>query len=93
MLSPAEVKIPREEHNFQALDDSGLITDCTGPWGSLFLLAPNPHQEDYNDADFFFGDCLLVIGLSMTSLEDLNLRFPRVPILSKNLGILAVFCL
>ena len=35
--------------HIQALDDSGLITDYTGPWGSLLLLAPKPHQEDYND--------------------------------------------
>ena len=35
--------------HIQALDDSGLITYCTGPWGSLLLLAPKPHQEDCND--------------------------------------------
>ena len=39
--------------HIQALDDSGLITDCTGPWGYLLLLAPNPHLEDCNDVKHF----------------------------------------
>ena len=33
----------------KALEDSGLITDCTRPWGSLLLLAAKPHQEDCTD--------------------------------------------
>ena len=39
--------------HIEALDASGLITDCTGPWGSLLLLAPKPHQEDCNDVKVF----------------------------------------
>ena len=31
--------------HIQALDASGLITDCTGPWGSLLLLAQNPTKK------------------------------------------------
>ena len=42
-----------------ALDDSGLITDCTRSWGSLLLLAPKPHQEDCNDVkDFIWRLCV-----------------------------------
>ena len=43
---------PTDPH-IQALDDSGLITDCTGPWGSLSLLTPKPHEEDRNDVKDF----------------------------------------
>ena len=36
-----------------ALEDSGLIVDCEGPWGSLLVLAPKPHQEDCSSIDDF----------------------------------------
>ena len=39
--------------HIQALDDSGLNTDCAGSWGSLLLLAPKSHQEDCNDVKNF----------------------------------------
>ena len=39
--------------HIQTLDDSGLITDCTGSWESLLLLVPKPHQEDCTDIDNF----------------------------------------
>ena len=45
--------------HIQALDDSGLITDCTGSWGHLLLLAPKPHQEDCNNVkDFIWQLCV-----------------------------------
>ena len=39
--------------HIQALDDSSLITDCTGHWESLLLLATKLHQEDCTDVDNF----------------------------------------
>ena len=39
--------------HIQTLADSGVITNCTGPWGSLLFLAPKPYQEDCNDVDKF----------------------------------------
>lgn len=39
------------DQHIKDLDDSRLITNCTGPWGSLLLLTPKPHQEGYTDAD------------------------------------------
>ena len=45
--------------HIQALDNSGLITDCTGSWGSLLFLAPKHHQEDCNDVkDFIWRLCV-----------------------------------
>ena len=35
------------------LENSGLIRDCEGAWGSLLLLAAKPHQENCDDIDFF----------------------------------------
>ena len=32
-----------------ALEDSDLIIDCEGDWGSLLLLAAKPHQESYTN--------------------------------------------
>ena len=29
--------------HIKALEKSGLITDRTGPWGSILLLAAKPH--------------------------------------------------
>ena len=39
--------------HISALEDSGLIVDCEGPWGSLLVLAPKPHQEDCSSIDDF----------------------------------------
>lgn len=36
-----------------ALEGSGLIVDGEGPWSSLLILAPKPHQEDCNSIDNF----------------------------------------
>ena len=40
-------------HHISALEDSSLIVDCEGPWGSLFVLAPKSHQEDCSSIDDF----------------------------------------
>ena len=79
--------------HIQALGDSGLITDCTWPWGSLSLLAQKLHQEDCNDVKSSFVDCAVVNGHSMASLTALNFQFPGVPTVTKNLVIPVVFYL
>ena len=37
----------------EALKKSGLIEECQGPWGSLIVLAPKPHQEHVENIDDF----------------------------------------
>ncbi len=32
---------------------NGWITECTGPWGSMIVLAPKPHQETIVKLDDF----------------------------------------
>ena len=39
--------------HIKTLEESGLITDCTEPWGFLLLLDAKPHQEDCTDIDNF----------------------------------------
>ena len=41
-----------DEH-IQILETNGWICDCEGPWGSLILLVPKPHQESYNSINDF----------------------------------------
>ena len=57
--------------HIQALDDSGLITNCTELWGSLLFLAPNPHQEDCNDVDKF----VWILCVSYRSLNGITRSF------------------
>ena len=36
-----------------------MVTDCTGPWGSLLILAAKPHQEDCTDiCNFIWRLCV-----------------------------------
>ena len=35
------------------LETNNWICDCEGPWGSLILLAPKPHQEECTDINDF----------------------------------------
>ena len=39
--------------HISVLEDSGLIVDCEGHWGSLLVLAPKSHQEDCSSIDDF----------------------------------------
>ena len=39
--------------HIKALEESGLITDCTGSWGSLLLLAAKYHQDNCTDISNF----------------------------------------
>ena len=46
-----ESKLMTEQ--IQALDNNKWIRDCQGPWGSMILLAPKPHQEEVTSIDDF----------------------------------------
>jgi hypothetical protein len=46
---------------------NGWIHKCYGPWGSLVVLAPKPHQEDIlNIADFIW--CMFVLYCRLNSI-------------------------
>ena len=45
--------------HIQALLDNNWIEECEGPWGSLIVLAPKPHQEHVTDInDFVWRMCV-----------------------------------
>ena len=47
-----------DEH-IQALEANDWICDCEGPWGSIVVLAPKPHQEScVNIKDFVWRLCI-----------------------------------
>ena len=48
---PHESKIIME--HIQALLKNDWIEECKGPWGSLIVLAPKPHQEHVTDINDF----------------------------------------
>ena len=60
-----------------ALENSGLIRDCEGAWGSLLLLAAKPHQENCDDIDFFIWRfCVNYRALNSITLP-FQLSIPR----------------
>ena len=64
---PHESAIILEEQ--QALLANGWIRKCYGPWGSLVVLAPKPHQEDVeNIEDFVWRMCVSYRKLNSVTL-------------------------
>jgi hypothetical protein len=54
---PHETKIIME--HIAALKHNGWIKPCKGPWGSMIVLAPKPHQEHIeNIEDFVWRMCV-----------------------------------
>ena len=46
-------------NNIQTLLDNNWIKECGGPWGSMIVLAPKPHQEHVTDIkDFVWRMCV-----------------------------------
>jgi hypothetical protein len=65
--SPHESKIILEQQ--KVLLANGWIHKCYGPWGSLVVLMPKPHQEDVeNISDFFWRMCVLYCRLNSVTL-------------------------
>ena len=56
------------------LDDSGLITDFTGPWEYMLFLALKPHQEDCTDVDNFI--CKLCVSYRPLTGVTQSFEFP-----------------
>jgi hypothetical protein len=53
----------------KALLANGWIRKCYGPWGSLVVLAPKPHQEDVtNIVDFVWRMCVSYRKLNSVTL-------------------------
>ena len=49
----------------QGLLDNDWIEETTGPWGSMIVLAPKPHQENVEDIDdFIWRMCVSYRGLN-----------------------------
>jgi hypothetical protein len=45
--------------NIETLKHNSWIKECAGPWGSIIVLAPKPHQEHVNDiSDFVWRMCV-----------------------------------
>jgi hypothetical protein len=64
---PHESKIILEQQ--QVLLANGWIRKCYGPWGSLVVLAPKPHQEDIiNVEDFIWCMCVSCRKLNSVAL-------------------------
>ena len=64
---PHESKIILEQQN--VLLANGWIRKCYGPWGSLIILAPKPHQEDItNIDDFIWRMCVSYRRLNSVTL-------------------------
>ena len=53
------------------LENSGLIRDCEGVWGSLLLLAAKPHQESCDDVNSFIWR----LCVSYRALNSITLPF------------------
>ena len=51
------------------LKHNGWIEECSGPWGSMIVLAPKPHQETVEDInDFVWRMCVSYRGLNAITL-------------------------
>ena len=58
------------QHN-NVLEDSELITNSEGSWGSLLFLAKQPHQEDCFNINTF----ILRLRVSYWSLNSISRSF------------------
>ena len=66
---PYKSKIIMEQ--VQKLQSNGWVKRCKGPWGSLIVLAANPHQEHFTDIDNFIWR----ICVSYQKLNDVTKPF------------------
>jgi hypothetical protein len=70
----------------QALLANGWIRECYGPWGSLVVLAPKPHQEDIEDInDFVWRFCVSYRKLNSVTLA-FEYPIPRCEDAIENFG-------
>ena len=53
------------------LENSGIIWDCEGAWGSLILLAVKPHQESCDDINYF----IWILFVSYRALNSITFPF------------------
>ena len=64
---PHESKIIMEQ--IDSLSHNDWIDECGGPWGSLIVLAPKPHQEHVTDIkDFVWRMCVSYRKLNAVTL-------------------------
>ena len=73
-MSASKVRLKEQ---IQALDNNKWIRDCKGPWGSMILLAPKPHQEGVTDInEFVWRLCVSYRGLNAVT-ESFTFPIPR----------------
>ena len=75
------------EH-IDALKENKWIEECKGPWGSLIVLAPKPHQEHVEDIkDFVWRMCVSYRALNAIT-KPFTYPIPRCDNAVSSLGII-----
>ena len=60
-------------HHITPLEDSRLITDFEGSWGSLLMFAVKPHKEDCSNINALFRGYELAIDFELLLIVILNI--------------------